>query len=142
MPARKKLPEHNDSLSFEDTIISIEEIVNSMEGEQLPLEDIVTQYEKGSMLLKHCESVLSSARKRIELITLANREESGQQTSKSAPTSTPSEIDGVSDESNDINLFWILQPPATWANPKDDQIPRERQISIRPRSHYAQPRGS
>jgi exodeoxyribonuclease VII small subunit len=105
MPARKKLPEHNDSLSFEDTIISIEEIVNSMEGEQLPLEDIVTQYEKGSMLLKHCESVLSSARKRIELITLANREESGQQTSKSAPTSTPSEIDGVSDESNDINLF-------------------------------------
>ena len=105
MPARKKLHENNDALSFEDTIISIEEIVNSMEGEQLPLEDIVTQYEKGSMLLKHCESVLSSARKRIELITLANREESDQETSKSASKSTPSEIDGVSDESNDISLF-------------------------------------
>jgi exodeoxyribonuclease VII small subunit len=105
MPARKKSPEHSESLSFEHALASIEEIVESMEGEQLPLEDLVTQYEKGSVLLKHCESVLSSARKRIELITLANREESDQDTSQLAPTSNPSENDGVSDESNDIRLF-------------------------------------
>lgn len=105
MPARKKLSENSDSLSFEDALASIEEIVESMEGDQLPLEDLVTQYEKGSVLLKHCESVLSSARKRIELITLANREESGQETAQSSPTSTLSENDGVSDEPNDIRLF-------------------------------------
>lgn len=105
MPARKKLPEKSDYLSFEDALASIEEIVDSMEGEQLPLEDLVTQYEKGSVLLKHCESVLSSARKRIELITLANREESGQETSQPSTSSTPSENDGVSDEPNDIRLF-------------------------------------
>ncbi|MES2983388.1 MAG: exodeoxyribonuclease VII small subunit [Verrucomicrobiota bacterium] len=101
MPARRKLPENADSLSFEDALASIEEIVDSMEGEQLPLEDLVTQYEKGSVLLKHCESVLSSARKRIELITLANREENSQP----SPPSTSSENDEVSDESNDIRLF-------------------------------------
>lgn len=105
MPARKKLPENSDSLSFEDALASIEEIVESMEGDQLPLEDLVTQYEKGSVLLKHCESVLSSARKRIELITLANREDSGQETAHSSPSSTLSENDGVSDEPNDIRLF-------------------------------------
>lgn len=105
MPARKKLPENADSLSFEDALASIEEIVDSMEGEQLPLEDLVTQYEKGSVLLKHCESVLSSARKRIELITLANREESVQETAQNSPSSTSSENDEVSDESNDIRLF-------------------------------------
>jgi len=105
MPARKKNPEIADSLSFEDALASIEEIVDSMEGEQLPLEDLVTQYEKGSVLLKHCESVLSSARKRIELITLTNREESGHETSQLSPSSTPSEQDGDSDESNDIRLF-------------------------------------
>ncbi len=105
MPARKKNPEIADSLSFEDALASIEEIVDSMEAEQLPLEDLVTQYEKGSVLLKHCESVLSSARKRIELITLANREESGQENYQPSPPSTPSEQDEVSDESNDIRLF-------------------------------------
>jgi exodeoxyribonuclease VII small subunit len=105
MPARKKLPENADSLSFEDALASIEEIVESMESEQLPLEDLVTQYEKGSVLLKHCESVLSSARKRIELITLANSEDSGQETANSSASTTPSENDGVSDENNDIRLF-------------------------------------
>lgn len=108
MPARKKFPENADSLSFEDALASIEEIVDSMEGEQLPLEDLVTQYEKGSVLLKHCERVLSSARKRIELITLANREESVQestQSSQPSPPSTSSENDEVSDDSNDIRLF-------------------------------------
>jgi exodeoxyribonuclease VII small subunit len=105
MPARKKLPENNDSLSFEEALSSIEEIVDSMESEQLPLEDLVTQYEKGSVLLKHCESVLSSARKRIELITLANREDSGQETAQNSPSSTPPENDGASDEPNDIRLF-------------------------------------
>lgn len=105
MPARKKLPENADSLSFEEALANIEEIVDSMEGEQLPLEDLVTQYEKGSVLLKHCESVLSSARKRIELITLANREESRQETAQTSPSSTSSENGEVSDESNDIRLF-------------------------------------
>ena len=105
MPARKKTSENADSLSFEDALASIEEIVESMESDQLPLEDLVTQYEKGSLLLKHCESVLSSARKRIELITLANREDSGQETTQASAPTAPSENDGVSHENNDIRLF-------------------------------------
>jgi exodeoxyribonuclease VII small subunit len=108
MPARKKSAELSDSINFEDALANIEEIVESMENEQLPLEDLVTHYEKGSVLLKHCESVLSSARKRIELITLANREDSGQETarpSSTLSTNTPSENDGVPDDPNDISLF-------------------------------------
>ncbi|MFN5868730.1 MAG: exodeoxyribonuclease VII small subunit, partial [Akkermansiaceae bacterium] len=38
MPARKKTSENADSLSFEDALASIEEIVESMESDQLPLE--------------------------------------------------------------------------------------------------------
>ncbi len=105
MPARKKILENKDSTSFEDALAQIEEIIDSMEGEQLPLEDLVTQYEKGSVLLKHCESVLSSARKRIELITLTNQDELGREKNHASSSSTPSENDGVSDESNDISLF-------------------------------------
>jgi len=109
MPARKKSAECSDSLNFEDALANIEKIVESMENEQLPLEDLVTQYEKGSVLLKHCENVLSSARKRIELITLANREDSGQETarpSSTLSTNTPPQNDGVPDDDpNDISLF-------------------------------------
>ena len=108
MPARKKSPEETDSLNFEEALARIEEIVESMEGDQLPLEDLVSQYEKGSILLKHCETVLSSARKKIELITLANREENGNETTHSfTPTTknTSSDTGEAPDEPNDIRLF-------------------------------------
>lgn len=103
MPARKKSgpPEKQDDLSFEDALVKIEDIVESMEGEELPLEDLVAQYEAGSTLLKHCETVLACARKRIELITLANREESEDKPSQNAPTPDG----GDPDDNNDISLF-------------------------------------
>ncbi len=110
MPARPKpVPSSPDeSLTFENALSKLEEIVESMESEQLPLEDLVTQYEAGSLLLKHCDAALSAARKRIELITLANRGEmrldgDGEfpQTPDTAPDSTPEDPD----DDNDISLF-------------------------------------
>lgn len=106
MPARKKSSDSQEPLSFEDALAKIENIVDSMESEQLPLEDLVTQYEKGSSLLKHCESVLTSARKRIELITLANREESRHEPAQSASPNAPLDQAGDHDDDpNDISLF-------------------------------------
>ncbi len=46
----------------------LETLVDAMENDQLPLEELVAHYEKGAGLLAHCEKVLSAARKRIELI--------------------------------------------------------------------------
>ncbi len=108
MPARKKSNDESEPLSFEEALASVQEIIETMESDQLPLEDLVSQYEKGSALLKHCESVLTSARKKIELITLANREESGHEAKQSSTSPTQnalSENDGAADEPNDIRLF-------------------------------------
>ena len=44
--------------SFELALAELEEIVAAMEEEQLPLEELVARYEKGSKLLARCESVL------------------------------------------------------------------------------------
>ena len=72
MPARKK-PSDNDSAgsppTFELALAELEEIVAAMEEEQLPLEELVARYEKGSKLLSRCESVLASARKRLQTIS-------------------------------------------------------------------------
>lgn len=61
-----KLPE---SLSFEDAMERLEEIVSGMEGDRLPLEEMVGAYEEGARLLKVCRARIESARQRVELIT-------------------------------------------------------------------------
>jgi exodeoxyribonuclease VII small subunit len=75
--SRKKPIKEADSpaLSFEEALVGLEALVEAMEHEQLPLEDLVTHYEKGSALLDRCDSFLKSARDRIELITLRNQNE-------------------------------------------------------------------
>lgn len=97
MPARRKTdPTYPATdLTFEDAMAELENIVEAMEGEQLPLEELIARYETGARLLKHCDSVLTGARKRIELITLADRE----------VENTPEPEIGDPDENNDITLF-------------------------------------
>ena len=75
--ARRKTTTEEDAAapSFEDALAGLEAIVEAMEHEQLPLEELVAYYEKGSTLLDRCESILQSARGRIELITLRNKNE-------------------------------------------------------------------
>lgn len=101
MPSKKKSTDSDTQLGFEDALSQIEEIVESMENGELPLEDLVKQYESGSELLKYCENLLSSARQRIELITLANRDE--PETSSNNPSQAPPARDSKDD--NDISLF-------------------------------------
>lgn len=101
MPTKKKTAQKPDTetLPFEVAMANLEEVVEAMEAEELPLEELVTYYEKGSALLKHCEKSLTSAKKRIELITLANTEESA---SNDFSEETGSE---ETDDQNDISLF-------------------------------------
>lgn len=107
MPSKKKTePTSNTSqLSFEEALARIEEIVDSMESEELPLEDLVAQYEAGSALLKHCDTVLASARDRIALITLNNRQDNTSEPSEETSQNSPAKPAGDPDDNNDISLF-------------------------------------
>ena len=98
----------DETPSFEEALSSLEAIVEAMEHEQLPLEDLVTHYEKGSALLNRCESILQAARGRIELITLRNQNEleSTATLDQTTNLSTPSDLpDDSDDDDNDIRLF-------------------------------------
>jgi exodeoxyribonuclease VII small subunit len=109
MPAKRKTAKTEASdLSFEDAMAELECIVEAMEGEQLPLGELVARYEAGSALLKHCGSVLSTAKKRIELITLAENGETETEDGNASPApkgNTPEKDSGDPDETNDISLF-------------------------------------
>ncbi len=66
MPDREEQPEE---LSFEEAMASLDAIVASLEGERLPLEEMVASYERGMKLLRVCRNRIETARQRVELIT-------------------------------------------------------------------------
>jgi exodeoxyribonuclease VII small subunit len=66
MPAHD---EQSEDPSFEAAMESLDAIVASLEGERLPLEEMVVSYERGMKLLRVCRSRIESARQRVELIT-------------------------------------------------------------------------
>ena len=58
-----------EELSFEDAMESLDSIVASLEGERLPLEEMVSSYERGMKLLRVCRNRIETARQRVEVIT-------------------------------------------------------------------------
>jgi exodeoxyribonuclease VII small subunit len=105
MPRRKSATEDPAAPSFEESLAGLEALVEAMEKEQLPLEELVVCYEKGSVLLDRCESLLQSARGRIELITLRNQTEIENGTDSTSDFSLPTGTPDASDDDHDIRLF-------------------------------------
>jgi exodeoxyribonuclease VII small subunit len=66
-------PTHEDvnSLSFEDALKQLEEIVGKLESGKAPLAESIAIYERGEALKAHCETLLRTAEARIEKITLS-----------------------------------------------------------------------
>lgn len=56
--------------SFEEALEKLESIVGKMEDGNVPLAELLTQFEEGSKLLKQCESRLKEAELRIEQLKL------------------------------------------------------------------------
>ncbi len=57
-----------DELSFEDGIKRLEDIVEAMEGGELPLENLMEKFEEGTRLAKVCQDQLAKAEVRIQQI--------------------------------------------------------------------------
>ena len=67
MPAKPTAAKTSEQ-TFETAIERLEGIVQEMESDKLPLEDLLLRYEEGTRLVKVCEARLQSAEKRIEII--------------------------------------------------------------------------
>ena len=70
MPNPPKNPPPNQSaktaLPFEDALKKLELIVEAMEGDDLPLEALLTRYEEGVKLAKVCQEKLAEAELKIQ----------------------------------------------------------------------------
>jgi exodeoxyribonuclease VII small subunit len=54
--------------NFEAAMAELESIVERMEDGQLPLEESLSAYQRGFLLLKYCEKVLGDAQQRIRIL--------------------------------------------------------------------------
>ena len=58
------------TLTFEQALAELEQIVARLESGQAPLEDSIQMYERGAALKSHCETRLEAARLRVEKIVM------------------------------------------------------------------------
>jgi len=56
-------------IKFEDALARLEQIVDTLEAGNLPLEDSLKAFEEGVGLARRCARYLDEAEKRIELLT-------------------------------------------------------------------------
>jgi exodeoxyribonuclease VII small subunit len=54
--------------NFESAMERLEQIVEAMESDKMPLEELIVRYEEGVKLVKVCQEKLDAAEKRIEII--------------------------------------------------------------------------
>ncbi len=58
------------TLSFEDALKQLEEIVRSLETGTAPLDESIELYQRGDRLKRHCEARLKAAQARIDQISV------------------------------------------------------------------------
>jgi exodeoxyribonuclease VII small subunit len=55
-----------ENLSYEEALTELEGIVESLEGEQNPLEDSMKLFERGQALVTHCGALLDAAQLKVQ----------------------------------------------------------------------------
>ncbi|MDR1367817.1 MAG: exodeoxyribonuclease VII small subunit [Candidatus Accumulibacter sp.] len=55
-------------MKFEKALSELEHIVDLMEDGSLPLEESIKAYRCGSELLRHCQTLLSDAERKIQIL--------------------------------------------------------------------------
>ena len=58
------------TLSFEDALAELEEIVRRLESGAARLDEAISAYERGAALKRHCEAKLHEAQVRVEKIVV------------------------------------------------------------------------
>lgn len=57
-----------DGLSFERAIAELETIVSQMESAELPLEQSLSTYKRGTALLQYCQKALSDIEQQVRIL--------------------------------------------------------------------------
>lgn len=65
----KKTEQRVEDLSYEQALIEVEEIVDSLEEGNISLEDSMKLFERGQQLIRHCNAYLESAQLKVQKLS-------------------------------------------------------------------------
>lgn len=65
-------------VTFEAAVTELENIVQAMENGQLPLDEALAAYQRGTILLKHCQTQLAKAEQTIRVLEADSSSEESQ----------------------------------------------------------------
>ena len=102
MPVKATQPD--PEISFESAVERLEQIVEAMESDKLPLADLLVRYEEGTRLVRLCQQQLAAAEKRIEIIT-RNAKGEPQLTEFEPEKTTGNAAPSKSKPEDDVSLF-------------------------------------
>lgn len=92
--------------NFETAMDRLEAIVEQMESGKLPLDDLIVRYEEGMNLVKICQERLTTAEKKIEMIS---RDGAGKPVLKAfepvQESEAPPAIQRVENNEDEVKLF-------------------------------------
>ena len=66
--------EDKEELSFEESLVQLEEIVKKLETGEVPLDDAITEFNKAMVLAKTCDEKLKKAEESITKLVKENGE--------------------------------------------------------------------
>ena len=89
--------------TFETAMQRLEQIVQTMDSDELPLEDLIVRYEEGIQLVQVCEAILKSAEKKIEIIT--RKAQGPAELAEFSPGDAPAEKSTAATREKDVRLF-------------------------------------
>ena len=58
-------PKPVEELTYEEAFAELESIIQALEGEQSPLEEAMTLFERGQALVRHCGELLDGAELKV-----------------------------------------------------------------------------
>lgn len=73
----KTLDANSEGKDFETAIKELEGIISKMESGKLSLADNLTSFEQGIALTNHCQSLLSNAQQKVEILMQEQEEKFG-----------------------------------------------------------------
>lgn len=74
----KNDPTDLNKVSFESAVSELEVIVNQMENNQLPLQEALSAFKRGTNLLFQCQKTLAEVEQQIQLLNEDNQLQSYQ----------------------------------------------------------------
>ena len=62
------MAQNEKSAGFEQSLAELEQLVQRLEGGDLPLDEALKTFERGIELTRHCQSSLKAARQKVDIL--------------------------------------------------------------------------